>query len=262
MPDTHSDLTASGAPDKLDKRTRLTKLGVKEKIMTAAKRLSGNRKASSSTRKNFYGVRLKTGAELVTIETSKASAMLLKKREISVRELLTSYAEAVVKAQNNGQPLDLVIKVHPEHEQPAMNEHPAAGDALDNALAAARRRGAARVTEILKSPVMINAREFGPLVGMSHETVNLKRKSGEILGLEGTTRGFRYPSWQITADGRLLPGLAELTDRLQGEAWSVFRFLMQPHNELNGATGLQALQAGQIKEALAVADAISQGTFA
>ena len=88
-------------------------------------------------------------------------------------------------------------------------EKPADGP-LDAAIARAKARGAAKVTEILRQADMVTAREFGPLIGASHETVNIKRKRHEILGLEGATRGIKYPRWQITEAGMPLPGLARL----------------------------------------------------
>ncbi len=73
---------------------------------------------------------------------------------------------------------------------------------------------------------MLNAREFGKLVGPSHETVNKWRKAGLVLALEGQTRGYRYPRWQITDDGRLLPGLKTIAEEL-GSSWIVHRFLLR-----------------------------------
>jgi len=87
-------------------------------------------------------------------------------------------------------------------------------------------------------------------------------KTGDVLALDGATRGLRYPKWQITDDGRLLSGLAELMKELPGGPWAVYRFLLQPHSELNGKTGLDALKANRVRQALDVARGISQGTFA
>jgi hypothetical protein len=41
-----------------------------------------------------------------------------------------------------------------------------------------------------------------------------------------------------------------------------YRFLLQSHGELSGRTGLDALRTGQVKEAVAVAAGIANGTFA
>ncbi|WP_454854403.1 hypothetical protein [Rhizobium binxianense] len=78
-------------------------------------------------------------------------------------------------------------------------------DALDIALAAAKQRGSERVAEILKRPEMLSADEFADEIGSARETVNKKRKCHEVLGLEGTKRGVRFPKWQIGDDGQLRP---------------------------------------------------------
>ena len=114
----------------------------------------------------------------------------------------------------------------------------------------------------MKSPDMLSARAFAPLIGASHETVNQKRKTGEVLALNGATRGMRYPKWQVTDDGRLLPGLAELARELSGGPWTLYRFLLQHHPELEGVTGLEALKRGRVADVIDVARGISEGTFA
>lgn len=199
--------------------------------------------------------------DVAEISLGRASVQTLRQHKGAVRKVLTTYADAVAKAERLGTPFEVVIKVHPHRADPAVEERAAEGDALGQALAAARRRGAARVAEIMKSPDMLSARAFGPLIGASHETVNQKRKAGEVLALQGTTRGLRYPRWQVTDDGRLLPGLAELTRELPGGPWAVYRFLLQPHNELDGRTGLAALKANRVRQVLDVARSIAQGTF-
>jgi hypothetical protein len=119
-----------------------------------------------------------------------------------------------------------------------------------------------RVAEILRQPGMLSAREFAPLVGMSHETVNQKRKSGELLGLQGATRGVRFPDWQVAEDGRPLPGLKSLSETLGGDSWAVYRFLTGRHNELAGQTALEALKSGRLETVQGVARNISAGAFA
>ena len=148
------------------------------------------------------------GEETAEVTVGRNSLKALRQHEGALRKVLTTYADALVKAERLGKSFELVIKVRPDRAEPAVEERPAEGDALDRALIGARRRGAARVAEIMKSPDMLNARAFGPLIGASHETINQKRRAGEVLALEGATRGLRYPKWQITDDGRLLPGLA------------------------------------------------------
>lgn len=200
-------------------------------------------------------------AEVTEVTVAKTSFQTLRKHKGFVRKLLTSYADAASKAERLGRPVDMIVTVTPKAE-PAIVAKPAEGDALDQALIEGRARGASRVAEILKSPDMVTAREFGALIGASHETVNQKRKSGEVLALEGATRGLRYPRWQVTSDGRPLPGLSELFRALGGQPWTVYRFLLQRHGELDGETGLDALKRNRVSEALTAAGSVSEGAFA
>lgn len=202
------------------------------------------------------------GADTAEVAVRKDSFKTLQRHKGAMRKVLTTYADVVAKAERLGRPVELIIRVRPDEPDSFVEERAADGDRLDKALAAARQRGAARVAEILRAPEMISARDFGQVIGASHETVNQKRKAGELLGLAGAKRGLRYPTWQVTDDGRPLPGLADLTRTLGGEPWTVYRFLVQPHGELGGRTGLDALKANRVEEALAAARGIGEGAFA
>lgn len=118
-------------------------------------------------------------------------------------------------------------------------------------------RGRARPAASPSPPTLHSARapgpakgskhpEAGPLIGASHETVNTKRKRHEVLGLEGATRGVKYPRWQVTDSGLPLPGLPKLFEVLGEQPWIVFRFLKTPHAELGGKTALDVLKTGRV----------------
>jgi hypothetical protein len=128
---------------------------------------------------------------------------------------------------------------------------------LDTALAAARARGRDAVARIVAGPDMLNADAMADRLGVSRMTVNTWRDKGVLLGLAGPKRGFRFPDWQLDDAGRPYAELATLHDLL-GDPWAVYRFLVQPQGELDGATGLQALQAGRGSAALAAAESIGR----
>lgn len=128
---------------------------------------------------------------------------------------------------------------------------------LQAALTAARERGRVRAAEILGADDMLSADEFGKRLGMSRRTVNSKRQSGQLLGLAGARRGFRYPVWQLNAEGKPYAELAILHERLGGP-WEVYRFLVQQHPELEGLTGREALERKKGKAALDVADSVGR----
>jgi hypothetical protein len=131
---------------------------------------------------------------------------------------------------------------------------------LEAALGRARERGAARIAEIIGGPEMMSADEFGRMIGATRETVNRKRHRHEVLGLEGPTRGVRFPAWQLTDDGGLLPGLPALFDEIGDRPWAVYRFLVAAHPELGETTGAEAMKQGRVAEALALAASVGRGT--
>jgi hypothetical protein len=192
----------------------------------------------------------------------KTSFKTLTERRGDVSKLLERFADAASRAKRSGEAVDFTIKVTPDEEGVSIDAAPGDADALDAALAAAKARGAVHVADILKAPDMLSARDFAPVAGMSHETVNQKRKTGELLGLQGATRGVRFPRWQVTDDGRPLPGLKVIFELLGGDPWTVYRFLTQRHNELAGKTALEALKKGRVEAVQGVARNISVGAFA
>ena len=108
---------------------------------------------------------------------------------------------------------------------------------------------------------MLSADAFAELLGTTRTTVNAKRQNGQLIGLDGAKRGYRFPTWQLDGDGRPYAALPKLFERLGKNPWAVYRFLTSPHNELKGRTGLDALRRGESAAALDVAESISRGNF-
>jgi hypothetical protein len=192
-----------------------------------------------------------------------------------------NYAEALLKAKN----LSEVMRLHGEFIERQMRElaeqskhfnRTAArapkgaaatqathtqGPDLEDALIAARERGRARVADILNGEDMLSAEAFAELLGTTRVTVNTKRQHRQVLALEGAKRGFRFPEWQVGLDGKPFAVIPDLFDRLGGDAWAVYRFLIQHHSELDGLTAREALQRGKSKEVVEVAESVAR-TFA
>jgi hypothetical protein len=202
---------------------------------------------------------LKGGDRVAEITLSEIDVATLERAKGAARQILQQYVAAVRRATETGQEVDVTIKVAPNAQATVTAAEP---DAFEQALAKARDRGAARIADILKGEDMLPAADFGQLVDLSHQTVNEKRKLGEILGLEGVKRGVRYPRWQIAEGGKLLPGLAEVHKALGGDPWRVYRFLRASQSEFGGVTALQALKAGRLQEVLAVTANMAAGHFA
>jgi hypothetical protein len=176
---------------------------------------------------------------------------------LDVGKLLAGYAAVAEKAARAGRAVEYTVRITPDGDA----EPVAGADALDAALAAARKRGQDKAANILKGDDMLTARDFGSLIGASHETVNVRRQRNEILGLQGATRVVRYPSWQVTDAGTIVPGLARLSEALGGQPWTVYRFLRTAHAELDGRTALDVLKAGRQEDVLNVARNQTNGAF-
>ncbi|MBD3847302.1 MAG: hypothetical protein GY873_06815 [Bosea sp.] len=180
------------------------------------------------------------------------------------KRVLSAYAKAIKRFEDTGKPVRMTVTLKSTGMAPEVQVEdaaPATGDALDRALASAAARGAQRVAEILKDPQMLSADQFAEEIGATRETVNRKRKRHEVLGLEGPKRGLRFPRWQLDDSGRLLADLPKLFQAVGDHPWAVYRFLVQAHRELDGSTGLAAVRAGRVDEAVEVAKATGRGDF-
>jgi hypothetical protein len=117
------------------------------------------------------------------------------------------------------------------------------------------------VAEIVAGEDMLSADAFAKLLGTSRVTVNARRQSGQVLGIDGAKRGFRFPVWQPDKDGLPFGALPTLHTTLCNSAWAVYRFLVSPHGALDGRTGLRALQQGDDAAVLAAAEGVARGDF-
>lgn len=188
--------------------------------------------------------------------------------------LIKAYDEALELSLRTGLRVRFLVDVEPQNApkitpveavadgEPVSAKPATAGPGLDRALAAARERGRHRIAEILSGPEMLSADQFADLIGVSRVTVNTKRQARQVLGLEGAKRGYRFPEWQVDEDGKLPEALPALFARLGDSPWSVYRFLVQHHPELDGLTGLEALHRGRTEAVLKAAQSISRGDFA
>lgn len=178
-----------------------------------------------------------------------------------MQKILSSYADGVAEAKRTGRPTSFTLQISPDGGAETVPIKRPAPDALDIALVDARMRGKARIADILKQPDMLTARDFAPLVGVSHDTVHKLHKRHEVLGLQGAARGLRFPEWQATDDGRPLPGLPALVELLGDEPWRIYRFLKTHHAELSGRTALEAMKDGDLVKVLGAARNMMAGNF-
>lgn len=211
------------------------------------------------------GAALPKGATKFTFRAPRNVIEVISAKPARMNSLLAGYGKAVVESRAAGRAVSFRVEVDPAGDTtvtPLEDTSTAADTDLEAALDEARTRGRARAATILAGGDMLSADKFAELLGTSRMTVNTKRQNHQVLGLDGARRGFRFPAWQVGQDGKPFAALPELFERLGGGPWSVYRFLVQAHPELDGITGREALRRGMADEALAVADSIAEGTFA
>ncbi len=172
------------------------------------------------------------------------------------RKLKRIVDEAKRRSRESERSVRVVVEV-PPHGVPKITSEDKPVE-LDRALGVARARGELRVAEILSGADMLSADEFAARVGASRVTVNEWRRSHKILGLEGAKRGFRFPEWQLGEDGKPFDALPALFDKLGGNAWAVYRFLVQHHPELRGLTGTEALRRRQSNKVIETAETVTR----
>ena len=240
----------------------------------SAPRARGGKSTLTMTLMTGPGTAVPKRAVSVTFKASPKAVKMLAGRPAKVKSLLQRYWEAFAKSSEEGRQVSFrvdvdpsggtkvtpVEKALPESTTFVVEESEESSSKLENALAAARDRGRIRAAEILAGEDMLSAEAFAELLGTTRMTINTKRQNGQLLGLDGAKRGFRFPDWQLNREGKPYPELQVLQERLGG-SWAVFRFLVQPHGELDGLTGREALERGKSNAVLAAAESIGRGDF-
>jgi len=252
--------------------------------MQKVKARSGERSAASRRRRDASATMttalvidagaLPKGIAGFMFKAPSSAVRALAGKPAKVKPLLQGYGEAFARSLEVGHSVSFRVDVDPdggatitpvdkpaaEREVFALEEAGKPGPELQRALAAARARGRIRAAEVLGREDMLSGDEFAKVLGTTRVTVNAKRQNGQVLGLDGAKRGFRFPIWQLDRDGKPYAELSVLHERLGGP-WAVYRFLVQPHGELDGLTGREALERGKTKPVLAAAESIGRGDF-
>lgn len=220
------------------------------------------------------GAVIPKGMSGFTFRAPSSAATALAGKPANLKPLLQQYGQALVQSREAGRPVSFRVDVDPsggatvtpvDQVPSEATPHPIEGvdeisPEFERALAAARERGQIRAAQILSAEDMLSADAFAELLGTTRMTVNTKRQAGQLLGLDGAKRGFRFPVWQIGPEGKPYPELQALQERLGGP-WALYRFLVQPQSGLEGLTGREALERGRGPNALKAAESIAQGDF-
>jgi hypothetical protein len=68
--------------------------------------------------------------------------------------------------------------------------------------------------------------------------------------------------WQLDENGKPFAAIPDLFERLGDSGWTIYRFLVQRHPELDGLSALEALKREHAKKVMETADGVSRGNFA
>ena len=204
------------------------------------------------------------------IKLSAVTLRSLSGLERDVQGLMKVLGDGVCESRRSGRDVSVVVQIDPtgrlrigaDETQSSEQAQNLDDGGLEQALTAARARGRLKAIEILSGEDMLNGEAFAALLGVSRATVNTKRQHQEVLALEGAKRGYRFPAWQVDQNGKPFAVIPALFECLGAGAWTVYRFLVQHHPELDGMTALEALRRGRDVEVIETAEGIAGGTFA
>lgn len=243
--------------------------------MANAKASSRPRRSKATVMTAFMvdaGSALPKGAAHFSFTTSANAVEMFGGKPAKLRPLLQHYGEAVARSHEAGRAVSFRVDVAPDGDTTVTPIEVGASSSeglpveavqqrspeLERALEAAR--GRVRAGAVLAGEDMLNAEAFAELLDTSRVTVNAKRQAGQLLGLEGTKRGYRFPAWQLDGDGRPYVELRGLLETLR-VPWTVYRFLVQRQSALDGLTGREALEKGKGADVLAAAEGVARGDF-
>lgn len=107
-------------------------------------------------------------------------------------------------------------------------------------------KGQLRFAELLKNAGgTYSLQEVADLLGTSPAATRKRRDRGNLLAIK--IRGhYRYPAWQFTEAGDVIPGIPEvLSGMTDSDAASQIRFFLTPLSELEGQRPIDWLQEGK-----------------
>ena len=101
----------------------------------------------------------------------------------------------------------------------------------------------------------LSAEEFANALGRTRQGIDYLRREGLVAAWRTTQGKWRYPAWQLTAQGGLLPGIRECLKALDTRSeWEPMIFFLSPRESLDGKRPLDLLRVGRVEDALAAAE--------
>lgn len=133
-------------------------------------------------------------------------------------------------------------------------------DELIDAISKARERGRKTSDEILSKDDMLYFEDFAKYISVTPFILFHMVYNHEVIAMFNDTK-IRFPKWQVDDSGKPYERIPELLKIFQFDSWSVYRFLLQKHNEVNGITGLELLKSGRWNDIINVTESIFSGNF-
>lgn len=100
----------------------------------------------------------------------------------------------------------------------------------------------------------LTAEQAGEILGVSRQSVDKRRQARTLLALTTGRHGYRYPAWQFTKSGTLLPGLRDVLQALSPhDEWMQAAFFVSENPRLSNRTPVEMLKSGKLSEVLGAA---------
>ena len=124
-----------------------------------------------------------------------------------------------------------------------------------------RQQSCEALTKALALPEMLTPEVFSGRLGLTAAELAVWRRQGRVLALAVAKHGVRYPEWQVTADGRIVDGIADVLAVFRGQHTAAWDFLTGPLQMLNYRTPWRCLRRGQRSLVIGLAHSVSRGDF-
>ncbi|WP_191833897.1 tyrosine-type recombinase/integrase [Pseudomonas fluorescens] len=113
--------------------------------------------------------------------------------------------------------------------------------------------------EIYEAPHNLSVVQFARLAGKSRDQINREIKAGKLLTLNVGNRGQRIPEWQLDPYKHELTRLLMIKLSGKVDSWRLHRVLVQPQEQLEGRSPINAVVADNVHEMVRMVDVVLRG---
>ena len=110
--------------------------------------------------------------------------------------------------------------------------------------------------EIYEAPHNLPVVQFARLAGKSRDQINREIKAGKLLTLTMGNRGQRIPEWQLDPYKHELTRLLMIKLSGKVDLWRLHRALVQPREQLEGRSPINAVVADNVHEMVRMVDVV------